>query len=130
MSRTIEAIIRHMAPPPSRVTDQSNRVQKLEKEITLRKRVIPEIRANDAPFRCHVGVAYNGKEVDGKSVLKLMTLAPRKGSRHGCNSETRSYWAAVVFTCIDDIILAITSFSASSLLIQRNTATMSLSQSM
>ncbi len=85
MSRTIEAIMRHMALPPSRVTDQSNRVQKLEKEITLRKRVIP---------------------------------------------ETRSYWAAVVFTCIDDIILAITSFSASSLLIQRNTATMSLSQSM
>ena len=38
MSRTIEAIMRHMALPPSRVTDQSNRVQKLEKEITLRKR--------------------------------------------------------------------------------------------
>ena len=39
-----------------------------------------EIRANDAPFRCHVGVACNGKEVDGKSVLELMTLAPREGS--------------------------------------------------
>ena len=38
MSRTIEAIMRHMAPPPSRVTDQGNRVNKLEKEITVRKR--------------------------------------------------------------------------------------------
>src|SRR6266404_1356020 len=38
MSRTIEAIMRHMAPPPSRVTDQSNRIEKLEKEITVQKR--------------------------------------------------------------------------------------------
>ena len=38
MSRTIEAIMRHMASPPSRVTDQSNRVEKLEKEITVKKR--------------------------------------------------------------------------------------------
>ena len=84
MSRTIEAIMRHMAPPPSRATDQRNRVEKLEKEITCKKAALhlvgSEIRANDAPFRCHVGVAYNGKEVDGKSVLELMTLAPREGS--------------------------------------------------
>jgi len=38
MSRTIEAIMRHMAPPSSRVTDQSNRVEKLEKEITVKKK--------------------------------------------------------------------------------------------
>src|SRR5260370_27444488 len=38
MSRTIEAIMRHMAPPPSHVTDQSNRVEKMEKEITVKKR--------------------------------------------------------------------------------------------
>ena len=38
MNRTIEAIMRHMAPPPSRVTDQGNRVEKLEKKITVKKR--------------------------------------------------------------------------------------------
>jgi hypothetical protein len=38
MSRTIEAIMRHMAPPASRATHQSNRVEKLEKEITVKKR--------------------------------------------------------------------------------------------
>ena len=38
MSRTIEAIMRHMAPTTSRTTDQSNRVEKLEKEITVQKR--------------------------------------------------------------------------------------------
>jgi len=37
MSKTIEVIMRHMAPPPSRLTDQSNRVEKLEKEITVKK---------------------------------------------------------------------------------------------
>ena len=36
MSRTIEAIMRHMATPASRLRDQSNRVEKLEKEITVK----------------------------------------------------------------------------------------------
>ena len=36
MSRTIEAIMLHMAPPSSRVTDQNNRVEKLEKGPTGR----------------------------------------------------------------------------------------------
>jgi phosphotransferase system HPr-like phosphotransfer protein len=84
MSRTIEAIMRHMAPPPSRVTDPSNRVEKLEKEITVKKRrhIWSEARFVRTMLRFVFtsAVACNGKEVDGKSVLKLMTLAPRKGS--------------------------------------------------
>ena len=38
MSRTIEAIMRHMAAPSSRLTDQSNGVEKVEREITVKKR--------------------------------------------------------------------------------------------
>jgi len=32
------------------------------------------------PFHSNVRVGYDGKEVDGKSVLDLMTLAPPEGS--------------------------------------------------
>jgi phosphotransferase system HPr (HPr) family protein len=32
------------------------------------------------PFHSSVRVRYNGAEVDGKSVLDLMTLAPPEGS--------------------------------------------------
>ena len=86
MSRTIEAIMRHMAPPPSRVTDQSNRVEKLEKEITVRKRhyIWSESRfvRTMLPFHSNVRVGYNGNEVDGKkSVLDLMTLTPPEGTK-------------------------------------------------
>jgi phosphocarrier protein HPr len=84
MSRTIEAIMRHMAPPPSRATDQSNRVQKLEKEITVQKRhyIWAESRfvRSMQPFHSNIRVGYNGTEVDGKSVLDLMTLAPPEGT--------------------------------------------------
>jgi phosphocarrier protein HPr len=84
MSRTIEAIMRHMAPP-IRMTDQSNGVEKLEKEITVRKRhyIWPESRfvRTMLPFHCNVRVGYNGTEVDGKSVLDLMTLAPPEGTK-------------------------------------------------
>ena len=38
MSRTIEAIMRHMASPASRATHPRNGVEKLEKEITVQKR--------------------------------------------------------------------------------------------
>ena len=84
MSRTIEAIMRHMASPPSRVTDQSNRVGKLEKEITVRKSrryIWSESRfvRTMLPFHSNVRVGYNGTEVDGKSVLDLMKLAPPEG---------------------------------------------------
>jgi phosphotransferase system HPr (HPr) family protein len=80
MSRTIEAIMRHMAPPASRLTNQNNRVEKLEKEITVQKRryIWPESRfvRTMLPFHSNIRVGYNGTEVDGKSVLDLMTLGP------------------------------------------------------
>jgi len=85
MSRTIEAIMRHMAPPPSRVTDQSNRVNKLEKQITVKKRhyIWAESRfvRTMLPFHSNIRVGYNGTEVDGKSVLDLMTLTPPEGTK-------------------------------------------------
>jgi len=33
------------------------------------------------PFHSNVRVGYNGTEVDGKSVLDLMTLAPPEGTQ-------------------------------------------------
>ena len=86
MSRTIEAIMRHMASPPSRVTDQSNKVERLEKEITVRKSrryIWSESRfvRTMLPFHSNIRVGYNGTEVDGKSVLDLMTLAPPEGTK-------------------------------------------------
>ena len=85
MSRTIEAIMRHMASPPSRVTDQSHRVEKLEKEITVEKRHYIWAESRFArtmlPFHSNIRVGYNGTEVDGKSVLELMTLTPPEGTK-------------------------------------------------
>ena len=85
MSRTIEAIMRHMAPPASRATHQSNRVEKLEKEITVQKRhyIWSESRfvRTMLPFHSNIRVGYNGTEVDGKSVLDLMKLAPPEGTK-------------------------------------------------
>ena len=85
MSRTIEAIMRHMAPPPSRVTDQSNGVEKVEREITVKKRhyIWSESRfvRTMLPFHSNIRVGYNGTEVDGKSVMELMTLAPPEGTK-------------------------------------------------
>jgi phosphocarrier protein HPr len=85
MSRTIEAIMRHMAPPPSRLSNQNNRVEKLEKEITVQKRhyIWSESRFVRTMLRFHsnIRVGYNGMQVDGKSVLALMTLAPPEGTK-------------------------------------------------
>jgi phosphotransferase system HPr (HPr) family protein len=85
MSRTIEAIMRHMAPPSSRATHQSNRVEKLEKEITVKKQhyIWSESRfvRTVLPFHSNIRVGYNGTEVDGKSVLDLMTLTPPEGTK-------------------------------------------------
>ena len=85
MSRTIEAIMRHIASPPSHVTDQSNRVEKLEKEITVKKRhhIWSESRfvRTMLPFHSNIRVGYNGTEVDGKSVMDLMTLTPPEGTK-------------------------------------------------
>ena len=85
MSRTIEAIMRHMAPQSSRGNNARNETEKLEKGVTVKKRrryIWPEAQfvRTMAPFRSDVRVAYNGREVDGKSVLDLMTLAPAEGS--------------------------------------------------
>jgi phosphocarrier protein HPr len=85
MSRTIEAIMRHMATPASRPTNQSNRVEKLEKEITVQKRhyIWAESRfvRTMLPFHSNIRVGYNGTEVDGKSVMDLMALAPPEGTK-------------------------------------------------
>ena len=85
MSRTIEAIMRHMTVPPRRANNAGNGTQRLEKEITVKKRwrhMWPEAQfvRTMAQFRSDVRVAYNGAEVDGKSVLDLMTLVPPEGS--------------------------------------------------
>ena len=84
MSRTIEAIMRHMAAPSNHVPHQTNGTEKLEKGVTVKKQryVWSEARfvRTMARFRCDVRVAYNGTEVDGKSVLDLMMLAPTEGS--------------------------------------------------
>ena len=84
MSRTIEAIMRHMTLPSYGVTHQRNGTEKVEKEFTVRKRhyIWSESRFVRAmvPFHSNVRVRYNGTEVDGKSVLDLMTLHPSEGS--------------------------------------------------
>jgi phosphocarrier protein HPr len=84
MSRTIEAIRRHMGGPSNGLTNQRNETEKLEKEITVKKRhyIWSESRFVRAmmPFHSNVRVRYNGTEVDGKSVLDLMTLQPSEGS--------------------------------------------------
>jgi phosphotransferase system HPr (HPr) family protein len=84
MSRTIEAIMRHMTLPSNGTTSQRNGTGKLEKEIVVRKRhyVWSEARfvRTMMPFHSNVRVGYDGKEVDGKNVLDLMTLAPPEGS--------------------------------------------------
>jgi phosphotransferase system HPr (HPr) family protein len=84
MSRTIEAIMRHMASPSNGVSNQRNGIEKLEREFTVNNRhyVWSEARFVRAmmPFHSNVRVGYDGKEVDGKSVLDLMTLAPPEGS--------------------------------------------------
>jgi phosphotransferase system HPr (HPr) family protein len=85
MSRTIEAIMRHMAPPSNRTTDPRNGIEKLEKEITVKKRhyIWSEARfvRTMLPFHSNVRVGYNGTEADGKSVLDLMTLTPPEGTK-------------------------------------------------
>src|SRR5438876_10841885 len=85
MSSTIEANMRQIAAPSSRMTDQSNGVEKLEREITVKKRhyIWSESRfvRTMLPFHSNIRVGYNGTEVDGKSVLDLMTLAPPEGAQ-------------------------------------------------
>jgi len=85
MSRTIEAIMRHMTVPSNGTIHQRNGIRKLEREFTVRKRhyIWSESRFVRAmmPFHSNVRVGYDGKEVDGKSVMDLMTLAPPEGTK-------------------------------------------------
>src|SRR5439155_22018395 len=98
--------MRHMAPPPSRVTDQSNRVEKLEKEITVKKRhyIWSESRVvrTMLPFHSNIRVGYNGTEVDGKSVLALMKLAPPEGTKAGIHIEGPD--AAEAMHAVDQLV--------------------------
>ena len=91
MSRTIEVIMRHMAVPSNGTAHQRNGTEKLEREFTVKKQhyVWSEARFVRAmmPFHSTVRVAYNGTEVDGKSVLDLMTLAPPEGSTMRVRAE-------------------------------------------
>jgi len=84
MSRTIEAIMRHMTLPSNHANNLRNETETLEREFTVRKRhyVWSEARFVRAMMTFHskLRVAYNGTEVDGKNVLDLMTLAPPEGS--------------------------------------------------
>jgi phosphotransferase system HPr (HPr) family protein len=85
MSRTIEAIMRHMAAPSNHASHETNGTEKLEKDVTVQKRqryVWSEARFARAmlPFHSNVRIGYDGNEVDGKSVLDLMTLVPAEGS--------------------------------------------------
>ena len=84
MSRTIEAIMRHMAAPSNHAPHQTNAIGKLEKDVTVKKQryVWSEARfvRTIGRFRCDVRVAYKGKEVDGRNVLELITLDPPEGS--------------------------------------------------
>src|SRR6266850_1930789 len=106
MSRTIEAIMRHMAAPASRTTDPRNGVEKLEKEITVQRRhyIWSESRfvRTMLPFHSNIRVGYNGTEVDGKSVLELMTLAPREGTKVWIRIEGPD--AAAAMHAVDQLV--------------------------
>ena len=106
MSRTIEAIMRHMAAPSNGVANQRNGTEKLEGEFTVKKRhyVWSEARFVRAmmPFHSNVRVGYDGKEVDGKSVLALMTLAPPEGSTVRVRAEGPD--AAQAIHAIDELM--------------------------
>ena len=63
MSRTIEAIMRHMALPSNVVTNQRNGTEKLEKEIAVRRRVCAEgplfspLSVRSVTFRNRIGLS-------------------------------------------------------------------------
>src|SRR5438128_10304934 len=78
MSSTIEAIMRHMAPPPSRVRDQSNRDEKLEKEITIKKQHYNWSKARLVrtmlPVHCNVRSGNTPTKGGADRVLQLTKL--------------------------------------------------------
>jgi phosphotransferase system HPr (HPr) family protein len=95
-----------MTPPSSRTIDPGNGVNKLEKEITVKKRhhIWAEARFVRAmlPFHSNVRVGYDGKEVDGKNVLELMALAPPEGSTVWIRAEGPD--AAEAMHAVDQLV--------------------------
>ena len=83
--------MRHMALPSNGTIHQRNGTKELEREFTVKKRhyIWSESRFVRAmiPFHSNVRIGYDGKEVDGKSVLDLMTLAPSEGSTVRVSAE-------------------------------------------
>jgi phosphocarrier protein HPr len=106
MSRTIDVIMRHMAAPSNGTAHQRNGTEKMEREFTVRKQhyIWSEARFVRAmmPFHSTVRVDYEGKEVDGKSVLDLMTLTPPEGSTVLVRAEGPDAEAAM--HALDDLI--------------------------
>jgi phosphotransferase system HPr (HPr) family protein len=106
MSKTIEAIMRHMAAPSNGVTNQRNGTKKLEREFTVRKRhyIWSEARFVRAmmPFHSNLRVRYDGREVDGKSVLDLMTLGAPEGSTVRVRAEGTD--AARAMHALDELV--------------------------
>jgi phosphotransferase system HPr (HPr) family protein len=106
MSRTIEAIMRHTMLASNHANNSRNGTEKLEKEITLRKRhyIWSESRfvRTMIPFHSNVRVGYNGTEVDGKSVLDLMTLTPPEGTKVRIRIEGSD--AAQAMHAVDQLI--------------------------
>ena len=98
--------MRHMTPRSNRVANQPNGTEKLEGEFTVKKRhyVWSEARFVRAmmPFHSNVRVGYDGKEVDGKNVLDLMTLAPPEGSTVRVRAEGPD--AAQAIHAIDELM--------------------------
>jgi phosphocarrier protein HPr len=106
MSRTIEAIMRHMTVPSNGTVHQRNGTRKLEREFTVRKRhyVWSESRfvRTMLPFHSNVRVGYNGTEADGKGVLDLMRLAPPEGIKVWIRIEGPD--AAEAMRAVDQLI--------------------------
>lgn len=80
---------------------------KIEKEVTVKKRqryIWPEaqfVRLMHR-FRCAVRVAYQNREVDGRSVLDLMTLEAPEGSTVQIRAEGAE--AAEAMRAVDRLI--------------------------
>ena len=106
MSRTIEAIMRHMVLPSNGVTNQRNGAKKAEREFTVRKRryVWSEARFVRAmmPFHSDVRVVYDGREVNGRNVLDLMALRPPEGATVTVRAEGAD--AAQAMRAVDQLM--------------------------
>jgi phosphocarrier protein len=96
-----------MASPPNGASISRNGTEELEKEVTVKKRsgyIWPEAQfvRTMASFHSDVRVAYNGREVDGKSVLDLMALDPPEGSKVRIRAEGPD--AAEAMHAVDQLV--------------------------